>query len=75
MNEGDHGTITAHRDYTGTMKSSAEYRAYAEKCVEWAKDAHSQEERAALLEMARTWLDAAHTADRLRLSARTTARP
>jgi hypothetical protein len=57
------------------MKSAAEYRAYAEKCVEWAKDARSEEERAALLEMARTWLEAAQMADRLRLSARTTARP
>jgi hypothetical protein len=57
------------------MKSAAEYRAYAEKCVAWAKDAHSEEERAVLLEMARTWLDAAHTADQLRVSARTTARP
>jgi hypothetical protein len=35
------------------MRSAAEYRAYAEKCIEWAKAARSEEERDALLEMAR----------------------
>jgi hypothetical protein len=42
------------------MKSAAEYRAYAEQCIESAKTARSQEERDALLEMARAWIEQAH---------------
>jgi hypothetical protein len=57
------------------MKSAAEYRAYAEQCVEWAKAAHTGEERDALLDMARTWLDAAQAADELRVTRATSRRP
>jgi hypothetical protein len=53
------------------MKSAAEYRAYAEQCIESAKTAQSQETRDALLEMARVWVDAAHQSDRLRATQRT----
>jgi hypothetical protein len=42
------------------MKSAAEYRAYAEQCIESAKTARSQEERDSLLEMARAWIEQAH---------------
>ena len=54
------------------MKSAAEYRAYAERCIESAKTAHSQEARDALLEMARVWVDAAHQSEGLRATPRTT---
>jgi hypothetical protein len=54
------------------MKSAAEYRAYAEQCIESAKTAHSQEARDALLEMARVWIDAAHQLEGLRATQRTT---
>jgi hypothetical protein len=56
------------------MKSAAEYRAYAEQCIEAAKTAHSQEARDALLEMARVWIDAAHQLEGLR-GAERTAKP
>jgi hypothetical protein len=54
------------------MKSAAEYRAYAEQCIESAKTARSQEACDALLEMARVWIDAAHQLDQLRVVERTT---
>jgi hypothetical protein len=54
------------------MKSAAEYRAYAEQCIEAAKTANSQEARDALLEMARVWSDAAHQLDPLQAAQRMT---
>ena len=54
-----------------SMKSAAEYRAYAEQCIESAKTAHSLA-RDALLEMAHVWIDAAHQLDQLRVVQRTT---
>jgi hypothetical protein len=45
------------------MKSAAEYRAYAEQCIESAKTARSPEERDVLLEMARAWIEQAHQAE------------
>jgi hypothetical protein len=36
----------------GSRELAAEYRAYAEKCIESAKSAHSQQDRGGLLEMA-----------------------
>jgi len=50
------------------MRSAAEYRAYAEQCVERAKTARSDAERDALLDMARTWLEAARNSDEMRLA-------
>jgi hypothetical protein len=46
------------------MKSAAEYRAYAEQCIEAAKTARSQEARDALLETARGFVEEAHQAER-----------
>jgi hypothetical protein len=43
--------------------SAAQYRAYAEQCIESAKTAHSQQDRDALLEMARVWIEQAHQAE------------
>jgi hypothetical protein len=45
------------------MKVASEYLAYAEECMEWAKTARSEQQRDALLEMARIWHEAAHHAD------------
>jgi len=50
------------------MPSAAEYRAYAEQCIESAKNARSPAERDALLEMARVWIDQAHQAERSSIS-------
>jgi hypothetical protein len=46
------------------MKSAAEYRAYAEQCIEAAKTARSQEARDALLETARGFVEEAHQSER-----------
>jgi hypothetical protein len=45
------------------MKVASEYLAYAQECMEWAKTARSKQQRDALLEMARIWLEATHHAD------------
>jgi hypothetical protein len=50
------------------MKSAAEYRAYAEQCIESAKTANSQEARDALLETAHVWIDAAHQLDAIQIA-------
>jgi hypothetical protein len=57
------------------MRSAAEYRAYAEQCVDWAKAARTGDERDALVDMARTWLDAAQAADESRVTRATSRRP
>jgi hypothetical protein len=38
------------------MASAAEFREYARKCMDWARTARSEEERAIFLEMAQSWL-------------------
>jgi hypothetical protein len=45
------------------MKVASKYLAYAKECIEWGKTARSEQQRDALLEMARIWLEAAHHAD------------
>ena len=40
-----------------------EYRDYADECMDWAKTAKSDRERAIFLQMAQTWLDAATLRD------------
>jgi hypothetical protein len=47
------------------MKTAAEYRAMAEECFKWAREAHSNEARASLLQLAQVWLDAASKLDGL----------
>jgi hypothetical protein len=41
------------------MPSSEEYREYARECMDWARTARSERERAIFVEMAQTWLAAA----------------
>ncbi len=47
------------------MKTAAEYRAMAEECSKWAREAKANEVRASLLQLARVWLDAASKLDGL----------
>ena len=47
------------------MKTATEYRAMAEECFKWAREAHSNEVRASLLQLAQVWLNAAAKLDGL----------
>ena len=47
------------------MKTAAEYRAMAEECFKWAREAQEKEVRASLLQLAQVWLDAASKVDGL----------
>jgi hypothetical protein len=47
------------------MKTVAEYRAIAEECFKWAREAKEKEVRAPLLQLAQVWLDAASKLDGL----------
>jgi hypothetical protein len=47
------------------MKTAAEYRAMANECFEWARDAQTDEVRASYLQLAQVWLDAASKLDGL----------
>jgi hypothetical protein len=47
------------------MKTAAEYRAMAEECFKWAREAHSAEVRLSLLKLAQVWLDIAAKLDGL----------
>ena len=47
------------------MKTAAEYRAMAEECVKWAREARTNEVRMSLLQLAQVWLDAASKLDGL----------
>ena len=41
------------------MSSAKEFREYARECMDWARTARSEKERAVFVEMAQTWLVAA----------------
>jgi hypothetical protein len=41
------------------MSSAKEFREYADECMDWARTARSEKERAIFIEMAQTWLAAA----------------
>jgi hypothetical protein len=41
------------------VPSPVEYRAFADECLRWANKVRNQEERNTLLEIARTWMQAA----------------
>jgi hypothetical protein len=47
------------------MKTATEYRATAEECFEWAREARTHEVRASYLQLAQVWLDAASKLDGL----------
>jgi hypothetical protein len=45
------------------MKTAAEYRAMAEECFKWAREAHVEEVRVSFLQLGQIWLDAASKLD------------
>ena len=47
------------------MKTAAEYRAMAEECYQWAREAQAKEVRVSLRQLAQVWLDAASKLDGL----------
>ncbi len=47
------------------MKTAAEYRAMAEECFRWAREAPDEAVRTSYLQMAQVWLDAASKVDGL----------
>ena len=47
------------------MKTAAEYRAMAEECFKWAREAKAKEVRVSLLQLAQVSLDAASNLDGL----------
>jgi len=46
------------------MKTAAEFRAMAEECFKWAREAQDDEVRVPLQQLAQVWLDAASKLDR-----------
>jgi hypothetical protein len=47
------------------MKTAAAYRAMAEECFQWAREAKAKEVRVLLRQLAQVWLDAASKLDGL----------
>jgi hypothetical protein len=47
------------------MKTAAEYRAMAEECFKWAREAQAEEVRESLRQLAQIWLDTASKRDSL----------
>jgi hypothetical protein len=47
------------------MKTASEYRAMAEECFRWAREAHTAEVRASYIQLAEVWLKAASQVDGL----------
>jgi hypothetical protein len=45
------------------MKTATEYRAMAEECYKWAREAQLNEVRVSLMQLAQVWLDAASKLD------------
>ena len=45
------------------MKTAAEYRAMAEDCFRWAREAHTAEVRESYMQLAQVWLNAASLID------------
>ena len=41
------------------MSSANEFREFARECLDWASTARTEQERAAFMQMAETWIDAA----------------
>jgi hypothetical protein len=45
------------------MKTASEYRAMAEECFSWAREAHTKEVCESYMQLAQVWLNAASFAD------------
>ena len=48
-----------------SVKTAEEYRAMAEECVKWAREARDDDVSAPLLQLGQAWLDAASKLDGL----------
>ena len=48
-----------------SVKTAKDYRAMAEECAKWAREAREVDVSAPLLQLAQTWLDAASKLDGL----------
>ena len=57
------------------MKTAAEYRAMAEECFKWAREAQNDEVRVSLKQLAQVWLDAASKHNEGQPPARTQPEP
>ena len=57
------------------MKTAAEYRAMAEECFKWAREARTNETRVSLRQLAQIWLDTASKLDGLPPTQRATPDP
>jgi len=57
------------------MKTAAEYRAMAEECFRWAREAQMKETRVSLRQLAQVWLDNASKLDGLPPTPTTTPNP
>ena len=57
--------VNAPREARFPMKTAAEYRAMAEECFKWAREAKANEVRVSLKQLAQVWLDAAAKLDGL----------
>ena len=60
------------RDRAGKMITAAEYKEWAEECLEWASEAATPEERDAHIRSAEIWLQSALRAERRSKQAPTT---
>jgi hypothetical protein len=45
------------------MKTASDYRAMAEECFGWAREAHKEEVRESYIQLAQVWLNAASLID------------
>jgi hypothetical protein len=45
------------------MSEASEFRAYAEEALRWVQNATTEQERASLFELVRTWTQAAHASE------------
>jgi hypothetical protein len=62
---GNQQRILLERECILPMKTAAEYRAMAEECYKWAREAQANEVRMSLKQLAQVWLDAASKLDGL----------
>ena len=54
-----------------SVKTAKDYRAMAEECAKWAREAHDDDVSAPLLQLGQAWLDAASKLDGLPANLRT----
>jgi hypothetical protein len=62
-----HGAVKSDAAFLGgnvvIMKTASDYRAMAEECFRWAREATSEEVRQSYMQLAQVWLNAASLVD------------